>query len=294
VLPQVPEPARSPGVARAAAGPAALVPAAGGAAIGLAAGSTALAVVLGVAAWVTGATFTLRRSRRRGRRPPPATIDPWAVPEPWRQYVRQAQSAGQRFDQGLEQWREGPLRERLLTLRPLVAAAVEEVWSVARRGAALSGAPAAAGRASARRQLGTELQQVEAERLGLDPAAAEQAEMLATREAAIAAQIRAARKAEDAAGEAADRLRLMTAQLDEAITRMLTLELGPGGEVDPGAVDAYAPALEGLVQQIQALQDGLQSVEAPSPGSTSAGQPGPAAAPAPFPPAVPPSVPPAS
>jgi hypothetical protein len=263
-----------------------LVPAAGGVVIGLAAGSTVLAVVLGVGAWLSGAAFALRRSFRRGRRAPSVTIDPWALPEPWRQYVRQAQTTGQQFDQALEQWREGPLRERLLTLRPLVVSAVEEVWSVARRGASLSGVPAAGGGA-ARRQLGAELQQVQAERMRVDPSS-DDAELLATREAAIAAQIRAARKSEDAAGEAADRLRLMTAQLDEAVTRVLTLDRSPGGEVDPDSVDAFAPALQGLVQQIQTLQDGLRSIEAPSPSATAADGP------VPSPPAVPPSAPSAS
>ena len=113
-----------------------LVPAAGGVAIGLAAGSTILAVVLGVGAWLSGAGVALSRSPGAGGRRGGA-IDPWAVPEPWRQYVRQARRAGQRFDQAIDQWPAGPLQDRLLTLQPLVAQAAEEVWSVAQRGAAL-------------------------------------------------------------------------------------------------------------------------------------------------------------
>lgn len=300
MLPQVPEPVHHPSPARAVVGPTALIPAAGGVAIGLAAGSNALAVVLGIVAWLTGGALALGRGRRRGRdQARPAPIDPWAVPEPWRQYVRQAQSAGQRFDQAVQQGREGPLRERLLTLQPLVMQAVEEVWSVARRGAALSGPSARpGGGATDRQRLGAELQEVQAERLRLDPAATGPAEVLAGREAAIAAQIRAARRAEDAAGEAADRLRLMTAQLDEAVTEVLELGLGPGGDADPAAMDALAPSLQNVVQQIQALQDGLRSIEAiglaPTAGPVAAAGQGPGTAPVSSPPAVPPSAPPAS
>jgi hypothetical protein len=262
VAPQLPEPARlpywtrHPAVARAAVGPAAIVSVAGGVAIGVAVQSVVLAVVLGVGAWLGRMAYAVRRSSRQSAARPPA-IDPYAVPDPWRQYVRQAGAAGQRFDQAAGQWPEGPLRDRLLMLQPQVEDAVNEVWSVARRGAALTGSPATG---VSRRQLSAELQKVQAERLRLDPTASQRAEVLAGREAAIAAQIRAARHAEDAAGQAADRLRLMTAQLDEAVTQLL--ELGLRHE-DPShqVFDTVAPSIGELVDQIRALEDGLRSVE---------------------------------
>ena len=77
----------------------------------------------------------------------------------------------------------------------------------------------------------------------------------------MAAQIRAARGAEEAASEALDRLRLLTAQLDEAVTQVLALGLHPGGADDPGSMDAFARRVDDLVQQIEALQEGLRSVE---------------------------------
>jgi hypothetical protein len=143
-------------------------------------------------------------------------------------------------------------------LQPRLWQAVGEVWSVAQRGAALSGAaPDAAG---SRDQLSAELQRVQGERLRLDPAATAQAEVLAGREAAIAAQIRAAKRAEDAAGEAADRLRLMTAQLDDAVTQVLQLGLRRD-DAEAGVVDALGPSIDGLLEQIGALQEGLRAVE---------------------------------
>ena len=98
---------RHPSIARAAVSPTAVALTAGGVAIGLgAAHSVVLAVILGVGAW-TGrmAVAVSSRARRAGKaKPKPAQPDPWSVPEPWRQLVRQALAAQSRFDQAVAEW----------------------------------------------------------------------------------------------------------------------------------------------------------------------------------------------
>src|SRR5262249_35089065 len=125
MLPQLPEPVRHPSVVRAAVSPSAIILAGAGVGIGLLAASVRLAVILGVVGWVVRMAFAVSRSRPRGRGLPVVTIDPFAVPEPWRQYVQQALGARQRFDQTLSQWSPGPLHDRLMLLQPRIGQATE-------------------------------------------------------------------------------------------------------------------------------------------------------------------------
>src|SRR5579863_1985612 len=100
----LPEPVRSqvperrsrrpihPALYRAAVSPTAAAATAAGAGIGLAANSLTLTVVLAVVGWtsrMTAAVFA-RRHRERAARPRPAELDPYSVPEPWRQLLQQA------------------------------------------------------------------------------------------------------------------------------------------------------------------------------------------------------------
>jgi hypothetical protein len=292
MLPQLPEPVRHPSVVRAAVSPSAIVLFAAGVGIGLAAGSVTLAVVLGVVAWLGRIAFAVFRSRRKRRRLPVVTIDPFAVPEPWRQYVRQALGARQRFDQTLSQWPAGPLHDRLMLLQPRIGQATEEVWAVAQRGAALTGTvrgvPTGAAQPSIV-QLSAELRRVQAEQQQVT--ASDRQAALARSEEAIAALLRAARRSEEAQAEVLDHLRLLTARLDEAVTQVAQLGLDPGGS--EGALDQVAGSVDALGEEISALHQGLQAAEAASSGAEVPGEAVPLApAPAPaLPPVAPPSPP---
>ncbi len=289
MLPQVPEPDRHPvptpgaspaspaevrrAVARAAVSPSAIVLALAGVGIGLLAQSIVLAVVLGVGAWLARLAFAALRARRKGRRLPTVTIDPYAVPEPWRQYVRQALTARQRFDAALATWASGPLRDRLLTLQPRLWEGVNEVWLVAQRGAALGGTVAGRGQPSVA-ALSGELRQVQAERQRTP--SSERQQTLARTEEAIAAQLRAAHRTEEAKGEVQDRLRLLTARLDEAVTQLLELGLQQGGGPVEGSAEAATGSVDALLDDIAALHEGLREAGAASSGA----DPAPAATPA--------------
>jgi hypothetical protein len=220
---------------------------------------------------------------------PVVTIDPWAVPEPWRQYVRQALGARQRFDQTLTTWTSGPLRDRLTELQPQLWRATEEVWAVAQRGAVLGGAtPAPAASGAARLsivQLSKELARTQAERQRAG--ASERQAALARSEEAIAAQLRAAHRTEAARDEVLDRLRLLTAQLDEAVTQLLELGLEQvSGGMAEGSADRVAGSVDALVEEISALHQGLREA-----GAASFGADPPHGRPSETTPALPPSPP---
>src|ERR1700722_19916527 len=162
VLERLPPAARSRTLARAATSPTAIVLTGAGVAIGVAAHSIIRAVVLGACGRAGRMAVALARSARRERvrRPRPDVIDPWAVPEPWRQFVKDAQSAQNRFAQTLDRWPEGPLHDRLALVQIRVAEGANEVWQVAKQGAAL----ASASSESHRLQLSEQIQAVQAER----------------------------------------------------------------------------------------------------------------------------------
>jgi hypothetical protein len=295
MLPQLPEPVRHPSLVRAAVSPSAVAVTAAGAGIGVLADphSAILAIVLGAGAWL-GRMAVAIVSRGR-RRLPVVTIDPFAVPEPWRQYVRDAVAARQRFDAALAQWPAGPQRDRLVLLQPRLWQGTYEVWSVAQRGAAMGATTpgSAAGglvRPSAG-QLSSELQRVQAERQRT-PRSDRQAALVRSEEA-IAAQLRAAHHSTEAQAEVLDRLRLLTARLDEVVTQLLELGLEQAGGPVEGPSDTVAGSVDALVEEIEALHEGLRQAGAASSGRDPSGEGGPTTSLA-LPPAPPPSPPAAS
>lgn len=255
----LPEPVRHPSVVRAAVSPTAVAVTAAGAGIGLALDrSIVLAVVLGAGAWLgrMAVAVAARARRARAARPKPADVDPWSVPEPWRQLVRQAVTAQSRFDEAVAGWPQGPTRDRLVSLQPRLYAEVEDVGALAHRGATLTGwtpgGTATAGLPSAK-QLSEQLGQIGAERRTVGRQAPRRDASLARTEEAIAAQLRAVRNAEEAAALVHDRLRLLVAQLDEAVTAVLIMGVEPSGE----SADALSGSLDTILEQITALQQGL-------------------------------------
>jgi hypothetical protein len=256
----LPEPVRHPSVVRAAVSPTAVAVTAAGAGIGLGLEhSIVLAVVLGAGAWMgrMAVAVAARARRAKAARPKPADVDPWSVPEPWRQLVRQAVAAQNRFDETVAEWSPGPTRDRLFSLQPRLYAEVREVGSLAHRGAILTGwtpgGIATAGLPSAK-QLSQQLGQIEVERRTVGRQSPQRDASLARTEEAVAAQLRALRGAEDAAALVHDRLRVLVAQLDQAVTALMVIGVEPAGEA---GADALAGSLDTILDQITALQQGL-------------------------------------
>ena len=280
-MPNLPEVVRHPSLVRAAVSPRAVAVTAAGVGIGLATvQSVVLAVVLGAGAWLGRmAVAVVRRSRRdRAARPKPADLDPWSVPEPWRQLVRQAVAAQAQFDQAVQEWPPGPIKDRLVWVQPRLWADVEHVGRVAHRGASLGGwnreAAAGAGRPTAR-DLSDQLRRAEAERRSVGQHSPDRAAALARTEEALAAQLRALRKAEEAAADAQDRLRVLVARLQDAVTALLVLGVDATGA---SGTESLAESIESISEEINALHDGLADASESALGS------GPAAVPLSAPP----------
>lgn len=245
----------APSLARAAVSPAALVVTLAGALIGLAAHSWPLAVALAVLAWAgrMAAAIVLRRRRLAAARPRPAELDPWSVPAPWRSLVDQAGRAQDRFDQALVDWPAGPIRDRMAGLQPRLWEQMAAVADMARTGAAIGSSRRATEEFSA------QLRAVQQERARPDPAAASRATDLESREEALAAQLRSARRTEEASRDLFDRLETLVARLDATVTDLLALR------ADSQAATGSEPlesAMEGLGDEITSLRAGLAAVAA--------------------------------
>lgn len=243
-------PAVHPALWRAAVSPTAAVATAAGVGIGVLDHSVVLAVVLGAAGWLARMAGAVvgRRRRERATRPRPADIDPWSVPEPWRGLLRQALSAQSRFDRAVEALAPGPTRDRLAELQPRLWEEVRALGEMARQGAAAGGwgGPAT----SPDRESGAlsdELRRVQSERARMAGAGGDRDVELARREEALAAQVRAHRRAGAAAEAIQDRLRFALARLEQTVTDVATME--PTG----GAM----PALNELTDGITSLHDAL-------------------------------------
>jgi hypothetical protein len=272
-VPNLPEPVLHPSTVRAAVSPTAIAAGALGAGIGVLDHSVILAVILGAGFWSArmAAGMFARARRRRAARPKPAELDPWSVPEPWRQLLQHAMSAQSRFDQAIQDWPPGPIQERLTDLQPRLWADVGDIGTIARRGAGLSawvsGVPAT-GRPS-EVQLAEQLRQTEAERQQVAGRSARRDASLARTEEAIAAQIRAVHNASEAESLVLDRLRVVVARLDETVTSLLVLGAG-GGEAQ---ADSATASLDAINDEITALLRGLAEATSTSAGALGAVSP---------------------
>ena len=74
------------------------------------------------------------------RAPKLAAIDPFAVGEPWRHFVKDAQRARQQLQATVRGTPAGPLRERLESIAQRLDAGLQQGWQIARRGDEIDGA----------------------------------------------------------------------------------------------------------------------------------------------------------
>jgi hypothetical protein len=264
--PDLPSPAVPAGAAaaRAAVSPSAVVLGAAGVGLSLVASLPVAAVVgVGLCGWGVGVAVSAAVAagrRRRARRPEP--IDPYAVPDPWRRFVREALTAQTKFGQAVGRRAPGPLHDRLLQIGGRVDDAVRECWRVAQLGAALSAALANLDPTNT----SDELRRVQEDRHRLLQAGsgAAAASDLDQTEAALASRLQSTRRVEAAIQRATDRLRLISAQLNEAVASAVELALDTGDQVD---ATPLAGQVDNVVSEIEALRQAMEETEAPQAGS---------------------------
>lgn len=207
---------------------------------------TAALVVILVLLLVGGGVgvVALRRNGSPGR--PGSTsgrdaIDPFTINEPWRRFVQNALQARSRFDDAVAAAADGPLRERLQEIARSLDAGVRSTWDTARQGQRLRDARRAVDVAGVRRQL-------EKVRRGADPNAEATARSLE-------AQLEAAARLDAVSAEAESKLKLMTAQLDEAVAQAAELSVRAG---DASRLSGIETEIAEVAMQMEALRLALE------------------------------------
>jgi len=257
------EPSPSPTPAAAAAGaatrsavsPSAIVLAGVGVGGGLLIGLPAVAaVVVGAGLWgIRVAVGAARAGSRRRKALRPAPIDPFALPEPWRQYVRQSLTARTRFEQTVGQTQPGPFQDRLREAATRIDDGVQECWRVARMGAGLDASLATLDRDATSR----ELRQTQEERSKLGEGSS-RARSLEQTEAALASRLQSIVRIEATRQRAGDRLRVLSAQLNEAVASAIELSLDTG---DASTADQLAGRIDSVVGDIETLRRAMEETQ---------------------------------
>jgi hypothetical protein len=204
----------------------------------------ALAPVAAVVAWGARVAVAVPKGPARER------IDPFTLGEPWKQYVREAVQAQNRFDDVVKSAEKGPLRDRLAEIGTRIADGVQECWRIARRGDALEHALTTIDVPSTERELAAvEREQAQAGGPGVS--------LESTRQA-LRAQLSSAERINLVVNEARSRLRLLDARLDEAVARATELALQTGEDVD---LSGLGTAVDRLVEDMEALRAALEETE---------------------------------
>ncbi len=243
MLERLPERARTPAVARAVTSPSAVLLAGAGMSVAILGGLPLVAAAaVGVLAWGARVAMAVPRSRRAER------IDPFTVGEPWRHFVTDALQARAKFEQTVSRARPGPLRDRLVQLGERLDDGVGECWRIARQGDVLQ---AALGQLDID-QVRQELAEVQAE-LARCPAG--ERASLERAEVAVRSQLASAERIERVSRDASTRLRVLNAQMDEAVARAVELSVtaADGSDLSPLSAD-----VESLVGELESLRLALE------------------------------------
>lgn len=201
--------------------------------MGLAAGlSLPAALVLSGIGGGIGALAAMSMREKQAR------VEPTQVSEPWRQRVSAALSARRRLDRAVGDVGPGPLRERLDEVARRLDVAVLECWTVARQGDKLDAAVTALGLEGIRARMASS---------GSQPEAVAEA---------LRAQLEAGEQLQEVSRQTHERLRVLTARMDEAVARAVGLAArgsGAGEGAEPIGTD-----IDGLVVELKALQSALE------------------------------------
>jgi hypothetical protein len=248
VVERLPETFRTPAVARAVVSPSALLLAGAGTALAIVGGlPIAGAAAVGAACWAGRVAFAALR--RRG--PRPETIDPFALGEPWRRFVQDSLAAERRFQDTVRHTRPGPLHDRLGDLGQRIKEGVRECWRIACQGANLQKGMQQIDIKDIRRELAS----VETE---LDDADTHAKPTLQRTRKALEAQQATYERINGVWEDARDKLRVLNAQLDEAVARAVELSLSSG---DASDISLLAGDVDSLVNDLEALRLALEETD---------------------------------
>lgn len=232
----------SPPVARAITSPAGILLAGIGVSGAILVGLPVVAAAgVGALAWAVRVGVAVPRNASRPR------VEPSRLREPWRGFVHEAQAAQQQFGRALNRAPAGPLHDRLATIADRITAGVDECWKIAQAGHDL---------AAARGPL--DLADIQRQRQLVDPQAAAVADSPAAGTVeALDAQLAAIGRMDRVIADTADRLRLLDARLDEAVTRAIELSVRADS---PDELRGLGDDVDSLVGDLESLRLGLDEV----------------------------------
>jgi hypothetical protein len=146
--------------------------------------------------------------------------------------------------------RSGPIQERLQEIGRRIGDGVSECWRIAKQGDALDGAI----RSLNEQEIYQELLEVQEERRRVHDDESAQSSLART-QTAIEAQLASGRRLRTVADDARNRLRLLNAQLDEAVARSLEISLQAGDVTQLGSL---TQDVEGVVAELESLRQALE------------------------------------
>ena len=227
-----------PLVVRSAVSPIAVGATIGGAVLALVTGGGVLGIiVLALLGWVTGTAGTVAYRRRTSGVVIRDRIDPFALGEPWRFFVRDALTARNRFEDTLRSTKPGPVKDRLVTIQDSVEAGVRECWEVAKQAQTI---------AQARKQL-----DAPALRRRLETLEGRDVDTTVT-ERSVRAQLDSVARLDAVLADVTSRLEVLEAQLTEAVTRA----------IEVSALARHDDELAGVGTAIEHVVDNLEALRA--------------------------------
>ena len=211
-----------------------------GAGVGVVAAVAGAPIIAAVVAGVAAYGGTVLAAMPKG--PKPVHIDPFALSEPWRQLMQQAQGSGRKLRSSVAGGSNGPLTETLAGIATQLERGLGEAWEIARRGDEIDEAVRRLDPTALRSKLST-LQ----EQAGDEPSAEHGAAI-----ESVERQLATADRLKQQSADTAASLRLTQTQLDELVAR--------ASEVQLGAVDTaqYQRDVDDLVVRLEALHQAVE------------------------------------
>jgi len=188
-----------------------------------------LGITFGVVAYTTSVAAAMPRDQR-------VRIDAFAVQEPWRQFVQGAQSAAGKLQQTIDAATDGPVKDRMQSVRQKLEHGLDETWQIARRGHEIDQAVHRLDPTRLRSKLAT-LQ-----------ASNNSDESNTTAVASVESQLESVDRLKEQSTRAANRLRLAQTRLDELVARAAEVSIGAGD------TDQYEHDVEDLVIELEGLR----------------------------------------
>jgi hypothetical protein len=216
-------------------------------ALGLAAGGVpglVLGLLIGYGIGFTVAVIIRHRDTER--------IDPFALNEPWRFFVRDALQARNRFRSTVEGLDEGPIADRLRGMRQQIDAGVEECWRIARRGQAIADARRTIKRDKVIRQI---------EEIESDGAADATTDR---RLESLQSQLASSDHLGEVLEDAERRLKMLDTRLEHSVTRAIDVSARLGDDLEFSTVEEDMTL---LVDELESLREALDDTEGPTLGT---------------------------